>query len=155
MSILIVLNFFLVGTAFASSLYVPSVPQHCSETHGCSLCRNHEQNRYHGNNEYFFGESSSMAGSNWWQYQARGCNWSTCLYPFLFLQKVQQLFYLRITKIKLIYSSKFVPKRKLPFYILFWRIFYYSINTLKIYLHFIVKIFTQSLHNCYFRKSFQ
>lgn len=40
---------------------------------------------------------------------------------FLFLQNVQQLysFYLRMTKIKLIYSSKFVPKRKLPFYILF------------------------------------
>lgn len=56
--------FLLVGTAFASSLYVPSVSQHCSEAHGCSLCRRHEQNSYHGNNEYFFGEGSSMAGSN-------------------------------------------------------------------------------------------
>jgi hypothetical protein len=33
---------FLAGTALASSLYVPSVPQHCSEAHGGSLHRCHE-----------------------------------------------------------------------------------------------------------------
>ena len=41
-----------------------SASQHCSEAHGCSLCGRHEQNSYHGNNEYIFGEGSSMAGSN-------------------------------------------------------------------------------------------
>lgn len=74
--------FVLAGPAFASSVYVPSVPQHCSEAHGSSLHRCHEQNSYHGNNEYFFREGTSVAGSNWWQCQTRRCNWSACLYPF-------------------------------------------------------------------------
>ena len=152
MSILIVLNFlFLVGTAFASSLYVPSVPQHCSETHGCSLCGGHEQNSYHGDNEYFFGEGSSMAGSNRWQYQARGCNWSTCLYPFLFWQTIHKLhsFYLRMTKIKLIYSNIHInnlpcSKKKTTFCILFWSNFF-ILKYIEGYLYFITEVFTQKV----------
>lgn len=78
---------YLVNTAFASSLYVPSTSQHCGETHGCSLCRCYEQNSYHGNNEYLPRESSAMVGSNRWQHQTRRCNWSTCMYPCLSIQK--------------------------------------------------------------------